>query len=69
MDPYAMVGQYINFLGHDETDARQKALQAYGPAKLDRLVALKRRYDPDGRLPDLYDTCGRGRATAASRTA
>jgi FAD/FMN-containing dehydrogenase len=47
MDPYAMVGQYINFLGHDETDARQKALQAYGPAKLDRLVALKRRYDPE----------------------
>jgi FAD/FMN-containing dehydrogenase len=35
----------------------------------DAYVALKRRYDPDGRLPDLYDKCVRGRATAASRTA
>jgi FAD/FMN-containing dehydrogenase len=48
MDPHAMVGQYINFLGHDDgVDSRQKALQAYGPGKLDRLVALKRRFDPD----------------------
>jgi FAD/FMN-containing dehydrogenase len=48
VSPYAMVGQYVNFLGHDETrvDDRQKALAAYGPHKLERLVALKRRYDP-----------------------
>lgn len=48
MGPYAMAGQYINFLGHDEglVDDRQKALMAYGPEKLERLVALKRRYDP-----------------------
>jgi FAD/FMN-containing dehydrogenase len=48
MSPYAMAGQYVNFLGHDETlgDDRQKALLAYGPDKLERLVALKRRYDP-----------------------
>ena len=48
MAPHAMAGQYVNFLGHDEphVDGRQKALLAYGPEKLDRLVALKRRYDP-----------------------
>jgi FAD/FMN-containing dehydrogenase len=47
MDQYAMVGQYVNFLGHDETDPRSKALAAYGPAKYERLVAVKRRYDPE----------------------
>lgn len=47
MDPYAMVGQYVNFLGHDETDTRSKALAAYGPAKYERLVAVKRKYDPE----------------------
>ena len=29
------------------TDARASALAVYGPAKLERLMALKRRYDPD----------------------
>jgi len=47
VDPYAMSGQYVNFLGHDEKDPLQKALAAYGPAKVERLRALKRRYDPD----------------------
>ena len=47
MNPYAMVGQYVNFLGHDETDGRSKALVAYGPAKYERLVAVKRTYDPE----------------------
>ncbi len=42
-----MGGQYVNFLGPDESDARSKALAAYGPAKYDRLVALKRKYDPE----------------------
>ena len=46
MDRHAMVGQYVNFLGHEETDARAKALAAYGPAKYERLVAVKRTYDP-----------------------
>ncbi|MEX5271567.1 BBE domain-containing protein [Kocuria sabuli] len=40
-------GQYVNFLGaeigHDHFEA---ALQAYGVEKLQRLVALKNRYDP-----------------------
>jgi FAD/FMN-containing dehydrogenase len=46
MRPHAMDGQYVNFLGHDDSDAHRKALAAYGPAKLERLVAVKRRYDP-----------------------
>ncbi len=46
MRPHAMAGQYVNFLGQDDADAHRKALAAYGPAKLERLVALKRRYDP-----------------------
>jgi FAD/FMN-containing dehydrogenase len=45
--PHAMAGQYINFLGADDADPRRKALAAYGPDKLERLVAVKRRYDPD----------------------
>ena len=46
MRPHAMAGQYVNFLGHEDGDAHAKARAAYGPAKLERLVALKRRYDP-----------------------
>ncbi len=47
IDRYALVGQYVNFLGHDEADARSKALAVYGPAKYERLGAVKRRYDPE----------------------
>ena len=46
MRPHAMVGQYVNFLGHEEADVHRSALTVYGTAKLDRLVAVKRRYDP-----------------------
>jgi len=36
-------GAYVNFMG----DARDNQLRAsYGEAKYERLVALKRRYDP-----------------------
>jgi len=45
--PHALVGQYVNFLGADRGDAYSQALAAYGEAKLGRLMALKRRYDPD----------------------
>jgi FAD/FMN-containing dehydrogenase len=47
LDPHAIAGQYVNFLGHDDTDAGSKALAVYGPEKLGRLVAVKRRYDPE----------------------
>lgn len=47
MRPYALPAQYVNFLGHDEAGAHAKALAAYGPAKLERLMTVKRRYDPE----------------------
>jgi FAD/FMN-containing dehydrogenase len=47
MRPHAMEGQYVNFVGQDDADAQRKALSAYGPAKLARLVQVKRRYDPE----------------------
>jgi FAD/FMN-containing dehydrogenase len=47
MQPHAMAGQYVNFLGRDDSDASQKALAAYGPSKLARLGTVKRRYDPE----------------------
>jgi len=37
----------VNFLGADQADPRAKALAVYGPAKLERLTAVKRRYDPE----------------------
>jgi FAD/FMN-containing dehydrogenase len=48
--PHALPGQYVNFLGFDEGDPRRKALEAYGPAKLERLMSVKRRYDPENRF-------------------
>jgi FAD/FMN-containing dehydrogenase len=45
--PHAMATQYVNFLGDDDDVAIRKALAVYGPEKLHRLVALKRRYDPE----------------------
>jgi FAD/FMN-containing dehydrogenase len=47
LQPFAMPGQYVNFLGLDEDDPRRKALATYGPVRLERLVALKSRYDPE----------------------
>ena len=47
VQPFAVEGQYVNFLGADDSDAHRKALAAYGPAKLARLAEIKRRYDPD----------------------
>ncbi len=41
--PYANGAEYINFLG-DEGDERVRA--AYGAEKYERLVELKKRYDP-----------------------
>jgi FAD/FMN-containing dehydrogenase len=45
--PHAMPTQYVNFLGQDDDPAHRKAMAVYGRAKLDRLVSLKRRYDPE----------------------
>ena len=49
MAPHASGAQYVNFLGRegDGGDAVEAARTVYGPAAFERLVALKRRYDPD----------------------
>lgn len=58
MAPHSSGGTYVNFLGREEgaegesgarrpADARAAALAVYGPDKLARLTALKRRLDPD----------------------
>jgi FAD/FMN-containing dehydrogenase len=49
MEPHASGGQYLNFLGQEggrDGAAAAAALAVYGPRKLERLTALKRRYDP-----------------------
>ena len=43
MQPFSAGGAYINYMG-DEGEDRVRA--AYSPAKYERLVALKNRYDP-----------------------
>ncbi len=45
--PRAMATQYVNFMGHEDDPAVRKSLAVYPAAKLARLVALKRRYDPE----------------------
>jgi FAD/FMN-containing dehydrogenase len=44
LHPYSAGGAYVNFLMHDEGGDRVKA--TYGD-NYDRLVEVKRRYDPD----------------------
>jgi len=48
LQPTARSGEYVNFLGTEgpRSDARELAMTAYGPQKFERLVALKRQYDP-----------------------
>ena len=43
--PFSTGGAYVNFLNGDEDGDRVRA--AYGVTKFERLVELKRRYDPD----------------------
>lgn len=46
--PSARAAEYVNFLGTEgpRGDTRQLAMASYGQEKFDRLVSLKRRYDP-----------------------
>jgi FAD/FMN-containing dehydrogenase len=43
MRPHSAGGVYVNFLGAEGAD---RVVEAYGPAKFERLVLLKRKYDP-----------------------
>ncbi|WP_127131443.1 FAD-binding oxidoreductase [Georgenia sp. SYP-B2076] len=48
MAPFATVGSYVNFVGQDRVeDWRAQSLAAYGQATLDRLVEVKRAWDPE----------------------
>jgi hypothetical protein len=43
MRPFSAGGVYVNFLGQEGSD---RVREAYGVEKFERLVALKRKYDP-----------------------
>lgn len=46
MQPFAEHGEYVNFLGSEESQDAHAARRTYGPDKYERLLALKQRYDP-----------------------
>ena len=46
MAPYASEGVYVNYLGTEADEGGNRLAEAYGPGKFERLVALKRKYDP-----------------------
>ena len=46
MQPYSSGGVYVNYLGQEADEGRDRIKAAYGPEKYARLVALKNKYDP-----------------------
>ena len=46
MQPHASEGVYVNYLGTEADEGGNRVPAAYGPGKLEKLVALKRKYDP-----------------------
>ena len=46
MQPYASEGVYVNYLGTEEDEGSNRLSSAYGPEKVEKLLALKRKYDP-----------------------
>ena len=46
MQPYSAAGVYVNYLGTEADEGANRLPAAYGPGKLEKLVALKRKYDP-----------------------
>jgi FAD/FMN-containing dehydrogenase len=47
MQPFASKAVYVNYLGRETDEGADRIREAYGAEKHDRLVALKRKYDPD----------------------
>jgi hypothetical protein len=48
MDPFATGGEYVNFQGQERSGHRALDPRiVFGPTKYERLVGVKRRYDPD----------------------
>lgn len=45
MQPFSAGGVYVNYLGHETDEGRDRIRAAYGPTKYDRLLALKKKYD------------------------
>jgi hypothetical protein len=46
MQPFSAGGVYVNYLGATEEEGVERVKAAYGPAKYDRLAAMKKKYDP-----------------------
>lgn len=46
MQTHASEGVYVNYLGTEADEGGNRVPAAYGPGKLEKLVALKRKYDP-----------------------
>jgi FAD/FMN-containing dehydrogenase len=46
MQPFSAGGVYVNYLGQEADEGRERIRAAYGPAKYERLLALKKKYDP-----------------------
>jgi FAD/FMN-containing dehydrogenase len=46
MQRFSAGGVYVNYLGQEADEGRDRVRAAYGPAKYERLIALKKKYDP-----------------------
>lgn len=47
MQPHSTGGVYVNYLGREADEGPQRVRAAYGREQYERLLALKRKYDPD----------------------
>ena len=50
MEPFASGGVYVNYLGGERDEGAERVRAAYDPQKYERLVRLKRKYDPENRF-------------------